>query len=488
MIAFFPYLKTSERFRYRNTTFRTGADREGLSAEEQQELDELCSLFFLRDHHRITAPTFAICKTDAPEDRRTEFLRDLREARALWTYGYSSPHRSSGDGEPFLHYEHGTVFLFRRQEEVHRIYLEAQEGTVDALPPDYPQADERGYVRGFDCQVDGRDWGSVARGRRLYPPCSWLSLNLSQDLAHHWPDIEQSTAFGAVVSFFTRRHERSDLHARLLTSITWYNRSLGVDTPAEVALVHLAAGFECLLALEQGPQISRRFKEAILLLIGNVPRAELWIDQFYRARSEIVHQGQASALLFQPRSTTASESKGGYRTLTTYGWLVFQICAAAIASGASVAHRHQLETLLVSNGQRFERICQQLKSSKHAPEERLLLVADDIANVADYRWVPERDLAAAPILSALQATVRTFLEARPEQDECGEELRAVAASKVADTLDALDRLRRLHDAIKQARWTTGREDRLRGTVTTLIDAAWSYLGLLYFQLKRSNQV
>jgi hypothetical protein len=368
MFAFFPYLKTSEPVRFRSITLRATEDSSGLPAAAVPDFEILRSLFFLRDHYRIESMSYAFCADDAAESVTSEYIRDLREMRELLAYVYSSPHESFGD--PFLRNEHSSLYILR-PKRFFRSLVDSEHNVAAALPAEYPEADERSEISGYECEVDGRSMTWVTAGSRLYPPAVHLWLNISQDLRWDFERISGSTRYGPVWSFFaSRRDEPSELYSRLLTALKWYNRSLGADVPDAAALVHLATAFESLLGLEQGPDITRRFKSAVMLLIGNVPRADAWLDQFYRARSEIVHRGEANALRFNPyhgMKGVPEEAGSGYRSLLSYGWFIFQICAAAVSSGALMARQIGLESMLLTNRQRLERISTVLSKEPARP-------------------------------------------------------------------------------------------------------------------------
>jgi hypothetical protein len=483
VLAVFPYLKTSEPVRYRSVMLRSTDDRTALSSDESARLQEIEEMFFLRDHHRISRMSYAV-----PDDDNTagmqRFQRDLHELRELLAYGYSAPHRSLGD--PFLRSEHSTVYVFRAKR-MFRSLVESSEDTTATQPVDYPEPDEREEIPAYECQVDGRSFTWVARGSRIYPPCVRLWLNLSQDIAYQWRSFERSAALGPVFSYFARRTVDTELHGRLRTALTWYNRSTAVDAPDDAALVHLATAFESLLGLEQEPQITKRFKEAVLLLIGKVPRADLWIDQFYKARSEIVHRGATSSLYFQPEVRADVATAGqhrGYRSLTTYGWFIFQICGAAVSSGALVAESQGLEALLLTNGQRLDRICRTLVTSDQSAEDRLSAVAQDIYDIDTYRFVPEAGLKPDRLLKTVKLAATRFLEARPSECDLAVELQSVANIKIADVLDALTRLRTLHDRANSTRWRSATPDKLRDMIASLVDSSWHYLFTLYFHLEQ----
>lgn len=484
MFAVFPYLKTSEPVRFRSITLWPIEESSRLPANAVSDLETLRSMFFLQSNQKIQAMSYAFCADDAADTDLSEFLGDLYELRELLAYLYSSPHESLGD--PFLRNEHSSFFLMR-PKRFFRTLIDAEYNAMQLGPDEHPQADERGEVAGFECEVDGRSTTWVTTGSRIYPPCVRLWLNISQDLRRDTDRLPASGRYGPVWSYFlSRRGKPSELYGRLLTALRWYNRSIGVDTSDDAALVHLATALESLLALEQGPDITRRFKAAVMLLIGNVPRADIWLDQFYRARSEIVHRGEANALRFNPYHGTkgaSEEGESGYRSLLSYGWFIFQICAAAVSSGALVARNVGLESMLLTNRQRLERVSKVL-SSKEPAGSRLSAVAKDIADIDRYRFVGEPGLTVDHLLGAVKLVASCYIEAVPDDTSIAKELQDLADAKTSQTLDALHRLRLLNQKIEDSSWTAGgRPDDPRYTVATLVHSAWYYTFMTYFHLK-----
>lgn len=485
MFAFFPYLKTSEPVRFRSITVRATEDSSSLPAAAASDLEILRTLFFLRDHYRIESMSYAFCADDATESVTSEYIRDLRETRELLAYVYSSPHESFGD--PFLRNEHSSLYILR-PKRFFRSLVDSEHNVAAALPTEYPEADERSEIPGYECEVDGRSMTWVTAGSRLYPPAVHLWLNISQDLRLDFERVSGSARYGPVWSFFSsRRDEPSELYSRLLTALRWYNRSLGADVPDDAALVHLATAFESLLGLEQGPDITRRFKSAVMLLIGNVPRADAWLDQFYRARSEIVHRGEANALRFNPyhgMKGVPEDIGSGYRSLLSYGWFIFQICAAAVSSGALMARQIGLESMLLTNRQRLERISMVL-SSKEPANTRLAAVAQDVSDIDRFRFVGEPGLTVDLLLGAAKLFARCCLEAIPDEASMRPELEALADATTSDTFNALHRLRLLADKIERSSWAAGAmPGDARSTVAMFVQSAWHYTFMTYFHLER----
>jgi hypothetical protein len=128
---------------------------------------------------------------------------------------------------------------------------------------------------------------------------------LGEDLNHVF---SKSRRFAPVYNYFKTRTAIDNLGARILTALAWYNRSTGVDIEESVALVNLAIAFESLLGLKAGEKVTERFMEAVNLLVGDVPRLDSWLTQFYRTRSQIVHEGQSSNLMFIATAMTKNNT------------------------------------------------------------------------------------------------------------------------------------------------------------------------------------
>src|SRR5580704_12321881 len=107
--AFFPYLKSTGIVRYRDITFGTTNDVSHLAQEVAHHVTTLAAMFFLRDNLRIRDMTFAVLPANDPETLAS-LIESSGEFQAFVQYLYSSPHQTFGD--PFLHAEHGSLFVF----------------------------------------------------------------------------------------------------------------------------------------------------------------------------------------------------------------------------------------------------------------------------------------------------------------------------------------------------------------------------------------
>ena len=353
--------------------------------------------------------------------------------------------------------------------------------------------DSRDEIDGYEGRLNNKSFFWVTKGSRIYPTAVNLWLNISQDL---YVDFSirgsKSSRYKPVVEYFSGRKENDSLGERILTALTWYNRSLTIDIDEDVALVDLAIAFESLLGLESAEKVTERFKEAVSLLIGDVPRLDSWLTQFYKARSQIVHEGRSTRLLF---IATDDPKKSGdnpeleYRSLTSYGRQVFQVCVTTILTGAQIAEELKLASLLVTNQQRLERICQVLNKVDGTPAERIKATSQDVRDIATYRFVAEKGLKVEQLIGTARLMLQQYILSIP--DERHDLLERITQFTKADTRDhyaALSLLRDIQDGFQ-----LGDKSQeyapidLRPVVVTLIDSIWDYIFLYYYQLASSEK-
>lgn len=184
------------------------------------------------------------------------------------------------------------------------------------------------------------------------------------------------------------------------------------DIDESEALINLAIAFESLLDLDRSDKLTARFKEAVGLLAGDIDRLDSWLTQFYDARSEIVHKGRSSRLMFIPTNDPKNDKKSEleYRSLVSYGRQIFRICITTIITGAHLAQNLNLPSMLVTNRERFERICQTLEEKDKTPIERLLATSQDVADIDKYRFVSEKNLKIDQLIGTAKLIIKQFLE------------------------------------------------------------------------------
>lgn len=487
--AFFPYLKTSESVHYRSLTIRSSDNPTDLPPDAIRHLEMISTMFFLRDHLRIQKMSYAF-NAPSEEFSASEFTRQLLEFQALVCFIYSTPHPTFGD--PFLRYEHASLYQFQ-PKQVSK-YLLVNDHNVEILLEDQQlRFDSRDEIEGYEGRLNKKSYFWAARGSRIFPPAVSLWLNISQDLSVDFNyRLPQSRRYEPVVEYFATREENDSLGERILTALTWYNRSIGIVIDEDVALVNLAIAFESLLGLETGDKVTDRFKEAVSLLVGDVPRLDSWLTQFYKARSQIVHEGRSASLMFvatdDPKKSFGSPELE-YRSLVSYGWHVFQVCVATILTGAQIAEELKLASLLVTNQQRLERICQVLIKEDGTPTDRIVVSSQDVRDIETYRFVTEKGLKVELLIGAAKLMIQLYLKSAPnESPKLINQMTEFAAVDSEDHYAALSLIKEIQDGIQSGGIAQPSSPiDLRSIVASLIASVWYYTFMYYFHLARLKQ-
>jgi hypothetical protein len=487
LFAFFPYLKTSNPVHYRNLIIRSSDDNTGLPSESIQHLETIRLMFFLRDHVRIKRMLYAF-HTSTDKLTASQFTQQLLEFQTLISFVYSSPHPSEGD--PFLHSEHSSLYVFN-PTQIFTELLTGEDNTELLSDSQVIKSDSQPLTDGWEVRLNDKSYLWVSRGSRIYPPSPSLRLNNSQNLSQDFNYIfAQSQLYQSLLNYLSSREETDNISQRILTALTWYNRSIAIDIDESVALVNLAIAFESLLDLEQGEQLTTRFKDAVSLLAGDVSRLDSWIFQFYKARSDIVHKGKTTRLMFvatdNPRKTS-EKLDSEYRSLASDGRHIFQICVATIVTGSQIAKRLNLASLLVTNQQRLERICQILSNPNGTPLDRILASSRDVQDIDTYRWVPEHGLKYDQLIGTAKLMIQQYLNSAPEESsELIEQMNKFLAVDSTNHYAALSLLEGIQQGLEHVLLSPILNNP-RITVAALIDTVWHYTSLYYFQLQSSHK-
>ena len=261
--AFFPYLKTTEPVRYRGITIRSSDDLTALPTDAIPHLEKLRRMFFLKDHFRIKQMSYAFCNS-VDKASVSKFTEELFEFQTFICYFYSSPHPTSGD--PFLRSEHSSLYLFQPKEIFEGLI--SDEHNVEVLPEAQNiKVNARKEVDGYEGVLNNKSYLWVTDGSRIFPPTVSLWLNISQDLGVEFNhQLADSDTYRPVVEYFAAKNDAGFFRKRILTALSWYNKSIRIDIDESEALINLAIAFESLLDLDRGDSLTTRFKEAVGLL------------------------------------------------------------------------------------------------------------------------------------------------------------------------------------------------------------------------------
>ena len=486
IFAFFPYLKTREPISYQGITIRSNDDLTDLPKDAFPHFEKLQAMFYLRDHLKIKHISYAFYAFD--DDRNvSKFAETLSEFQTLICYFYSSSHPSSGD--PFLHYEHSSLYIFR-PEEISESLLRNHPEVVEEMPEIRSlKLNDRNEVNGYEGVLNNKSYFWVTEGSRIFPPTAHLSLNLAQDLSSEFNHLfPLSDSYSSLLNYFAARSEKDSLGERILTALTWHNRSVRIDIDESEALVNLAIAFESLLDLERDKSLTARFKEAIGLLVGDVSRLDSWITQFYEARSSIVHKGRSPKLMFVPVDKPEKDngkSELEYRTLVSYGRQIFVICVTTILTGAQLAKKLNLSSLLITNRERYERIYSLLREKDKNSTECILTTKQDVLEIEKYRFVPENGLKIDLLIGASKLMIKRYIESNPSIDvELAIQLQALVSTDSSDHYAALSLINKINDSMKHRQdFESDVQSNLHSIVATLLESIWSYSFMYFYYLE-----
>lgn len=338
---------------------------------------------------------FAFFRID--ESQMSDTLQRVYEAQSIIAYLYGTPDQS---GRPFLPSDQMSVYVFEAG-------VERAEWTRTLLgsPPKRATSTNNTLSEKVDWYEGRVNWSHdifATKSSRIYPEKRHLGLNITQTLNHDlFMKLQKSDMWAFQKLVEADKPINVDLEKQIFIAINWFNRSNRLDQPEDINLVFLAIAFESLLNLENGPEVTKRFKETVITLLGPIPRLEEWLEAFYRERSKIVHEGLANNMEF--KILEGKSSKNPLRTLsfplrhrplTSYGYVIFRLCLNAILSGHQLAESFGLREFLRHNQERLEDICQLLKDNGGDPIRQIEQMA--------------------PLASGLTPPLMTFDEVNPE--------------------------------------------------------------------------
>ena len=280
-------------------------------------------------------------------------------------------------------------------------------------------------IDGYEVILNFRSTFYATKGSRLYSPNINFFINDSQDLYKDIRDFTSKSRESNLIKYLSSNPSKSGLNKRILTALQWYNRSLSFDIEEDVALVNLAIAFECLLNLEHGYRLTARFKESVKTLLGDPPRLTSWLNQFYEARSQIVHKGKTNFLKYIPtddQKLKPSDNHTHYRSLLSVSRQIFQLCLSTLIHGSLMTENNNLSSMFYTNQERFEEICKILRKSNRAPEEDLIAISPYINEINDFLYIEEHDIKIDTILAATQLAMKTFIKTMPSLDNVLSEL------------------------------------------------------------------
>ncbi len=402
LYAVLPYLATADRFPIGGVEFRSSSDTEGLAQEHIEHLSTIGSMLCLAQGKPVDA--FAYAVVDLP-DQKVAFADQMdrvRAAHTILTYVLSYEWQDS--------LEQCSLFGFMPKE------------VFDFLSPT--------PVPGYALQVN---WGSreeVLPSTRLYPPVpvhdSFVppTLRLS-DLRyeldrHYYLRGLESFVYGRILD----KPEQRARYQQILRAMSWYNRTFAHSATEQDRIVSLATAYEVLFhdPSRKDRRIPDEIKSALSFILGSTPRIGQWVEQFYDARSALLHEGTSDNVYFEARE--------GLKTgpLLHYGRRLLRLCIASILFGTLIAEEHGIDAWLLHDTERLEAVCKHLTDKARPPGERwdaMVRVVYDLSKLS-FSQDPATPIEYKTVHTAGRLILQHYRELYPE-----------SASKVNRLLDCV---------------------------------------------------
>jgi hypothetical protein len=385
-------------------------------------VQEIVEMLFLQDDLRIRSAAYAMLPP-LDLDKAEPCLRELEQLQAIVAYCYSAPHPTFG--HPFFHFEQASLTIFS-PEPVTIFLVRPEHHVVATAPHSTLTPDQWHRVPGYQGRYNFRHPFWVAKSSRLYPPVPHLGLNISQDLAYDLMRCFEAPQHHLLPELL--RQPAAATAERVLTALTWHNRANALTSDDDSAIMHLAVAFETLLALPRDAKIDR-FIDAVSLLLGRIPRINLWAEQFYDARSDVAHEGRTERLHFIPAKQKNQVDSPLYHSLLAYGRGIFRLCVGTLLFGAQLGASAGLQDKLVTNQERFQFICKTLDDKSLPVSDRFAAIHEAAVLTGEFRFVQETGLLIATMVGAVQSAAKNLLL-------CSDSLEPVFKQRIEDLAGA----------------------------------------------------
>ena len=447
----------------------------GLTPQQAAAIGEVAEMLYLKDEDHIETSTFAIVPY-LDIDHGSADLAFLERTQTVIAYLYATPHQLYG--EPFLTTEHASLVIFSPGDVP--VFVVGRHGMATGKRELITRTgDERQQVRGYSGLYNFRHHFWVAPGSRLYGPAPHMTLNFSQDLSL---DLDRLTGRPHTAALLdTLSQHQTSASSRILTALKWCNLANSKAVTDPVAIVHLAIAFEALLGLPQSEKTDR-IVDSIALLLGRVPRLDVWAQQFYDARSAVAHEGDTSRLRFVIADSRKSTTGPEYQSLLAYGRQIFRLCVATLVTGAALAEQAGLADRFVPNHERFNSLCKVLSDSQIPACERLERGEPLVEAIERYRFLGDPGLRLESMIGAIRLAADVLLACDstlvPDVKTALETL--IRASKT-DEFAQLDALRSLDALLPEESADASRLH--REIVRRLVKSVWGLVLMHYYWLR-----
>jgi hypothetical protein len=356
---------------------------------------------------------------------------------------------------------------------------------VDLVEPNQQvtAAISKKIINGYSGIYNFRHHFWVTKGSRLYGPMPRLTLNHYQDLKEDFNRASTSSNradFRLLCELL--RKPRSSAGLRIFNSIRWFHAANNKANEPMTAIIMLAIAFETLMRLPSESK-SAHLIDAISLLLGRIRRIDIWASQFYKARSQIVHEGFTQELRYIATDSPKNNNGQRYQSLLSYGRKIFQLCIGTILTGAELSELAGLEETLITNQERFQKVCKILKDTESQIGDRVARIKPIIEAIEEFQVVPEENLQLETMFGALRLVAKTQLEIdNTLSQDLRDRLKQISNAKRSKThLQELEALKNLQDFLSAGSSTKTND--FTETVRSLVRTVWNYVFYNYYLLK-----
>lgn len=374
LICVFPYIELEESLMIRGEILfpYTSLDELHISESEKEMVREIQKYFYWYSNENISNFTFTVLSGAAQVKRIHEFKGHLEEIRKLIGYLYCIP-----DDRPqyFIlngSYEQADYYLFTRTNTLWRGFINCISFDTSLTKEPNNSANtstQERYIKGYTYSINQSGQREVTDGCRIYPIT--YEIRRAFKLDELMKRIRPERYNVSILRLFYTEHLTDQQEDHILNALEWYNRSYKAEITTDISLVFLATAFEVLLSKQskngEKEERSSRVKtiyDAIRTLIGDIPRLREWFEQFYNARSRILHEGEWSQMRFALEGSGKSSAKiNEYGYLTHYGLLIFRVCLNTKLSGLIRSADIDLKSKFFNNQERLRQIEATLSST-----------------------------------------------------------------------------------------------------------------------------
>jgi hypothetical protein len=434
-----PYAVTSRPLTIRGFTFRRSDDLEGHNVEAVDNLQSLFKLFYLQADLRLKQMSYSVIP-QVEQSKWSAVAQKLLECSICMRYICTKPNPrmpryvNATLAGMYPAVEIVDMFVFQPRSITNEHFL--PQHATENLEYAGSESQESLNMDGFHGWMIGRaNSFDIGKSSRIYPPHFAFDnhplFRFRVDIAAIFDELTHGSKWALKQFITSQSNELSSLEKRILKAMDWYNQSCEYGMNPLRSLVFLAIAFEALLNLKWEADNTARFKDVVKVLIGPVERLDSWLDQFFKARGDIVHMGETEYLEFYPPAGPKKYHRDmPISVLTDPGQAIFHLCLDAILCSSVTAREAKLHADFRHSEERIQEIFSIIeKRDTRSPFQRLASVRDAVIELTSFVWQRAGRVKPTSVLHLTSKMIELFLS-DPSYESLG--IRDDIVSKMRD--------------------------------------------------------